>query len=132
MPFALLVIGIMLVTVAVRNTQDTFIKLVKGDFSGQGNFFYWVIALVVIGAIGSVEKLKPLADALLLVILAALILTSGNPARPAGGFFKQFMSALSGLGVAGAGASTIGTYPGTTLPRGGQIGITVPPIMVQI
>jgi hypothetical protein len=94
MPFALLIIGLMLVTVAVRNTQDTFIGLVKGDFQGPGNFIYWVIALVVIGMLGNIKTLKPVMDALLVLILLALVLSRGNPANKGGGFFGQFVTAI--------------------------------------
>jgi hypothetical protein len=97
MAFALLAIGIVLVTVAVRDTGDAFVKLVKGDFSGPGNFWWWIAALAIIGAIGYFEKLRPLSDALLVAILLALVLTKGNPAMPGGGVFQQLMAALQGV-----------------------------------
>lgn len=96
MSFALLIIGLMLVTVAVRNTQDTFVKLVKGDFSGPANFFWWVAALLIIGFIGYVPKLRPLSDGLLVLILLALVLSRGKPTNTGGGFFNQVVLALKG------------------------------------
>jgi hypothetical protein len=97
MTFALLAIGVILITVAVRGTQDDFVTLLKGDFSGPGNFWWWIAALLIIGAIGYVEKLKPLSDGLLLVILLALVLTRGSPSYPGGGVFQQLTTAMQAL-----------------------------------
>lgn len=102
MPFALLTIGIVLIVVAVRGTQEEFIGLVKGDFSGPGNFFWWVVALLAVGSIGYVDRLKPISDGLLLLILLALVLTRGSPSYPGGGFFQQFTAALQGTQVTGS------------------------------
>lgn len=121
MPFALLMIGIVLVTVAVRNTQDVFIALLKNDFSGQGNFFYWVAALLIIGMIGMIPKLKPVSDAFLLLILLALFLTRGNPSMPGGGFFNEFLAALKGTQNAPGISFGAGAIPG--LGNGPTIGV---------
>lgn len=90
-----------MVIAAVRNTQDTLVCLVKGDFQGKGNFFYWVVALLVFGALGYIDKIKPLSDAILVLIIVALFLTSGSPTMPGGGFFKQFSTALQGQSGSG-------------------------------
>lgn len=100
MPFALLVIGITLIVVAVRNTQDEFIVMLYRDFTGPGNFLYWVVALVVVGSIGYIPKLKGLSDAFLVLILLSLVLSKGNPDKsvnPSGGFFKLFTDALADI-----------------------------------
>jgi len=112
MSFALFLIGITLLTVAVRNTQDVFVQLIKGDFTGPGNFFWWIAAIVLIGAIGFVPKLKPVSDAFLVLILLALILTRGSPSFPGGGVFSQFVKALQGTQI--GGASTTINFPGVT------------------
>ena len=88
MPFALLFIGIVLVVTAVRNMQAPFIALLGGDFSGPGNFFYWVVALLVIGAIGYIPKAKPISDGLLVLIILSLLLASGKPSAPRRGYLS--------------------------------------------
>lgn len=121
MSFALLIVGLMLVTVAVRNTQDAFINLVKGDFEGPGNFWYWVIALVTVGMLGNIKTIKPIMDGLLVLILLALILSRGNPQNAGGGFFTQFMNAI---GTTTGGGFTIGAS-GPAAPTGaGPTGAT--------
>lgn len=94
MPFALLFIGILLITVAVRNMAQPFVALVGGDFSGPGNFMYWVLALIVIGAVGYIPKAKPASDLLLVLILIVLVLSRGSPSFPGGGVFQQLQTAL--------------------------------------
>jgi hypothetical protein len=123
--FALLIIGLTLVTVAVRNTQDVFVKLVKGDFTGQGNFFWWVAALLIIGGIGYIEKLRPLSDGLLVMILVALILSRGRPTNPSGGFFNQFLLALKGTQTTAAsvGLNFDLLSQGTSTPTTISIGV---------
>lgn len=94
MPFALLIIGLVLVTAAVRDQQAALIALIGGDFSGPGNFSYWVLAIIVIGSVGYLPKAKPVSDGFLVLILIALVLTRGSPSFPGGGVFSQLTTAL--------------------------------------
>lgn len=109
MPFALLFIGILLVVVAVRNMQAPFLALLGGDFSGQGNFFYWIVALILVGVIGYLPKAKPVSDGLLVLILLALVLATGKPGAARGGLFKELTTALSSANNPSSGAITGGT-----------------------
>lgn len=116
MAFALLIIGIVLVTAAIRNTQDELIGLLGADFTGSGNFIYWVAALVIVGAVGYVERLKPVSDGLLVIIILALFLSKGNPKSPGGGFFQQFTQALGTTKTpAGGATSQFANFSATTL-----------------
>ena len=112
MPFALLFIGIVLLVASIRNTQNSLVALLIGDFSGTGNFFYWVVALIVVGAVGYIPKAKPVSDALLILILLALVLTAGKA-----GVFNQVTSALGTTGSPSASttASTTASNLGTRL-----------------
>lgn len=117
MAFALLIIGITLVVASVRGTHMSLISLIYGDFSGPGNFWYWIAALLVIGAIGYVDKLKPLSDGLLVVILLALVLGKGDPKKnPGGGFFQYVQDALKSTTSASAGSVSVGGS-GISLPN---------------
>ena len=118
MPFVLLIIGITLIVAAVRDKGDLLVGLVKGDFQGPNNFLWWIIALLIIGAIGYVEKLKPLSHGLLVIVLLVLVLKRSNPQSPRGGFFEQFVTAIQ-MTNSGAGPSSISN----PVPRGS---ITLP------
>lgn len=112
MPFALLIIGVLLLAAGVRNTQDTLFTTVKGDFTGQDNFIYWFVAMVIIGAIGYAPKLKPISTGLLALAILVLFLTKGKSSGAGGGFFQQFTTAL---GTTQA-SSTSNPFVGPQLP----------------
>ena len=98
MPFALLIIGAFLLIAAVRGTTDGpsgLFALVAGDFTGSPNFTFWIVAILLIGAIGYIQKIKPLSDAMLVLVILVLFLSKGNPGAVGGGFFNQFTSALN-------------------------------------
>lgn len=95
MSFALLIIGLALIVSAIRGTHLQLLGLVYGDFTGEANFWYWIAAILLVGAVGFVPKLKGLSDGLLVIILLVLVLKRGNPdTAEGGGFFQQFVDAL--------------------------------------
>jgi hypothetical protein len=86
MPFALIIVGIVLVTAGVRNTTSDLFTLVKGDFStanGQESFLSWLVAILIVGSLGYIEELKPLSRAFLVLLIVVLFLSNG-------GFFDKF------------------------------------------
>jgi hypothetical protein len=117
MPFALMFIGIVFIVVAARDMEAPFLALLKGDFTGPGNFFYWILALFVVGAVGYIPKAKPVSDALLVAIILALVLAAGKK-----GVFSQLTTELNATQTGGSGglASVIGGLTGA----GGATGTT--------
>ena len=76
MAFALLIIGALLLVSGVRNTQSTLFTLVQGDFSsanGKTSFIYWMAAILVIGALGFIEKLKPISKKITIMLVMLLL-----------------------------------------------------------
>lgn len=95
MPLALLLIGILFLTAAVRgpkcNGQQCSTMLfdtIKSDFTGPNNFIYWGIALFLIGAAGYYKPLKPLSNAFLGLVVLVLFISNR-------GFFAKFMEQIS-------------------------------------
>lgn len=124
MPFALLFIGVILIVAAVRGSQDDLFALVKGDFTGQSNFFYWVVVLVLIGSLGYVKAIQPLSRLFIGLILTVLFLTKGDPRQASGGFFEKF---TQGIGVSTKTASSVGIgtgLGGTNAPEGQGAGLS--------
>jgi hypothetical protein len=110
MPFALLIIGgVMLVSAARGTTTQTanggpgLFPLLQSDFTGSNNFVFWFLSIIAIGAVGYIPKLKPLSVAFLTLVVIALFLSKGNPNAAGGGFFTQL---LAGLGDT-EGAATV-------------------------
>lgn len=100
MPFVLILIGVVLSTVAVRNNQAAFFALVAGDFSNQGNFLYWIAALGAIGAVGYIPDLKKFSDLFLTLVLLVLFLQKGK------GFFGALTAQLQSASASPASVNT--------------------------
>lgn len=99
MPFVLVIVGTLFIIVGYRGTQSDLLTLLKSDFTGQHNFFYWLVSILVIGAIGYIPKLKGLSDAFLLLVIIVLFLNNK-------GFFAQFNTQLGSTTTAPAATST--------------------------
>ena len=127
MPFVLIVAGLILVISAARNTvtgPDGLFTLLQGDFTGEDNFIYWFLSLMVIGAIGYIPKMKPFSDGFLILVIIQLFLKKDT------GFFDQFKSQLdssesyTGSSTGGIVGSIIGgvvsNTPGLSTARTGN------------
>lgn len=93
MPFALAIIGIALLIAGVRNKQDVLFALLKGDFTGENNFIFWAVSILIIGAIGYIPKLKPISTAFLALLIVVLFLKKGT------GFFARLGQAVGSTTV---------------------------------
>ena len=103
MPFALVLIGFLIMVAAIRDELGTLGALLKSDFSGAGNFLFWLIALILIGSIGYFSPLTKTSRALLALILVVMVLSDK-------GFFEQFTSALANTPAPPpAGEKAVGT-----------------------
>jgi hypothetical protein len=128
MAFALLIIGAVLLISAVRNTVDGpsgLFALVRNDFTGQANFIYWIAAILIIGAIGYIPKLKSLSVAMLGLVVLVLFLKKGDPTTGVGGgFFAQFVKGIGATTTAPVTASSTlpAPVPGANAPGFNQPG----------
>ena len=98
MAFALLIIGAILLVSAARGTTDGpdgLFTLLRGDFTGQGNFIYWFVAILLIGMLGYIPKVKPISVAFLALVVLVLFLSRGDPSKAGGGFFEKFTQGLA-------------------------------------
>lgn len=89
MPVALLFGGAVLLIAAVRDTQDDLFGLVLDDITGPNNFVEWALAILLIGALGYIPKLKPLSTALVALVLVGIFFRKGV------GFFSQLTAAAN-------------------------------------
>lgn len=78
MPYALLLIGAVLLVAGLRNTYSELWALVKGDFTQQGGFLTWVAAIAVVGGMGYIPKLRSLSIAFMTLLLLVLVLSNGG------------------------------------------------------
>lgn len=118
MPFALLIIGAMLLISSVKGTTDDLFALVVDDFTGPQNFIYWMVAILLIGAVGYIPKLKPISVSLLGLVVLVLFVARGDPTKASGGFFEKF--------TAGLGATT----KTTAAPGAGVVASRESPLII--
>ena len=88
MPFALILIGMLAFVAAFRDTLPQLGTLLKGDFSGSRNFFYFLAAFVIIDVFGNLTGLTRSAKAILALVLIGMIISDQ-------GFFAKFVAALN-------------------------------------
>lgn len=85
MPIIFLFLGALILAVAYQGTEEQFITLLKGDFTGQNNFAIWAIAILIVGALGAIPDVGVLADWFLALIIVAILLSHQ-------GFFSQILA----------------------------------------
>ena len=119
MPFAILVIGIVLVVAAIRDTQSNLFSALATDVPA---FVTWGAAILAVGAIGFIPDLKPISRALLALILVVLILR--NYQNILAGFGQ--VSTPAGSSGAGTGNGSGGNLPGAPgeVPAKGGVSVT--------
>jgi hypothetical protein len=87
MPLLLLALGLIFLASAVRGTTKDLFALLQGDFTGSQNFLVWTGAIVGVGALGYIKQIRPIANALLGLILVAIVLANK-------GVFANFKTAF--------------------------------------
>lgn len=108
MPLFLIAVAAVFLIAAVRGTltaKDSshpgLLNLLQGDFIGQNNYLIWIGAIGLIGSVGYIKVLQPVANAMLVLVLLVLFLSHK-------GFFEQFTSAVLTTQSATTGTSTTG------------------------
>lgn len=99
MPIAILLVGAVFLIAAIRDKQTELGDLLKEQFTGAGSFTQWLFALLLIGLLGSVQQLRPLARAFLILVIIVMILVNSRSVN----LLTQIQTQL--LGGAGASAS---------------------------
>lgn len=96
MPIFFMIVGVLLIIVGVNDKMRELGALVKEDFSpsgGQASFASWLVAIFVIGSLGYIKSMKPVANAFLVLVVTVMILAN-NRRGTGGGFFDNFTNAL--------------------------------------
>lgn len=78
MPFFLIAIGIVLSMAAVTGRQRELGDLWLSQLRGPGSFLNVALVLLLIGAVGAISQLKPLATAFMALVLLVLVLSNSG------------------------------------------------------
>lgn len=119
MPIIFIFIGVLFLIAAVRNTLNTasngspgLIQLLQSDFTGPNNFLYWLAVIVILGAIGYNDELKPLSNAFLVLIVIVIVLA--HQSGSTGGIFAQLQTALASTNNPSTATNTASATSNTT------------------
>jgi predicted lipid-binding transport protein (Tim44 family) len=116
MPFVLIFVGLLLVIAGVRQQEGQLLSLFQADFTGNGSlsgsYFGWLIAIGVLGGLGYIKAIRPLANAFMALVILILFLSNK-------GFFSQFNQAIS-QAASTPPASTTSTSTSNTTASTGQ------------
>lgn len=88
MPFALVIVGLILVVTGARNSYAALGQQLMSDFTGAGNFIYWIVAIGIVGAIGYYSPLKNFSRLFMVLIIIALFLSNQ-------GVFAKFTQSIN-------------------------------------
>lgn len=127
MPLLLIFIGLLLVITGFQDSYKALGSQVQKDFTGQDNFFYWLLALAALGALGYFNKLKTFSDVIMGLIILVMIVSknqgvtffenlipslqqgSTTPAAPIGTPVQGAVGGSAGSGGANSAASSFGS-----------------------
>lgn len=90
MPILFFFVAILLIVSAINDKTEILSDLVVSDFKGSDKiapFQIWILALFLIGALGYVKQIKPLANAFLVLVILIMILSNK-------GFFGKLTSSF--------------------------------------
>jgi len=99
MPFALVVIGLLMIVTGARDTHKAFAQEVASDIVNAGTcaplrrefegcgFLWWIAAIIAVGAMGYSETLRPVSRAFLALIIVVMFVSNQ-------GFFANLQQAL--------------------------------------
>ena len=93
MPFALVIIGLLMIITGINNTYSQFGSQLQTDLGGSKGFLVWAVALGAVGALGYVQNLRTFSHYFMALILISFILANK-------GVFANFKTALANGPVA--------------------------------
>lgn len=88
-----LIIGVILVVAAIRNSQGALFNALGQDVPG---FVVWAAALFAVGAVGFIPGLKPVSRGLMALVLIVIVLNN----------YQAILNGFGEVAKAGAGVST--------------------------
>lgn len=103
--------GIVLVVIGLNNQLSAASALLKEDFApsdGSISFSIWIVAILLVGAVGYYKPAKPFSNAFLLLIFVMIILTSKS------GFITNLNSSITNLGKGSTNTTNASTSGGST------------------
>ena len=89
MPFALIIIGIVLAVAAYRDTLPDLFSIIKDVSQNASGFGYWVLASIILGFLASIKSITKPINAFMILLMVVLVLRKR-------GLFDQMRNQLRG------------------------------------
>jgi hypothetical protein len=89
MAWAFLFVGGLFLITAWRGKHKDLWALLKSDFTGEGNFFVWVLAIIMLAALGSFRPIRPVTDAFLGLVILVIVIAPYRNGRDLFAEFRQ-------------------------------------------
>jgi hypothetical protein len=89
MAWGFILVGALLLVAAWKKKQGDLFALLKDDFTGEGNFIYWVLAIIALIALGTFRPIRPITDGFLGLVVLVIIIA---PYRNGRDLFSEFRS----------------------------------------
>lgn len=74
MPFALVIVGLLMVVTGAKGTHAALGQELRADFTGEGNFLYWLLALGIIGAVGVIPGMQNFSRLFMTLAIVSMVL----------------------------------------------------------
>lgn len=74
MPLLFIGSGLILILTALKGDPDKLWTLLEGDFSGDNNYVYWMVSILVLGALGYAAPLRGLSRLFMALVVIVLLL----------------------------------------------------------
>lgn len=114
-----LIVGVILIVAAIRNSQAALFAALAVDVPG---FVLWAAAIVAVGAIGFIPGIKPVSRGLLALVLLVIILNN----------YKAILAGLASASVPGTAAATAAAASTSTASSGAAPSSTATPSAASI
>lgn len=124
MPFALVFMGLVMIVSGARDTHAALGKELVEDFTGPGNFLYWIAAIGALGALGSIPQFRDFSRWFMALVIIAMVVNNG-------GFFAKLSEALRGEVVSPEKSNAnyvVGNTAANENTRGGNVNNASDPV----
>lgn len=88
MPIGLVLLGLMMIVSGAKDTYQELGAALVEDFTGPGNFTWWIAGLGTIGAIGYYKPLQGFSRLFLVLVILSMLLSNQ-------GFFAKLTGSLN-------------------------------------
>jgi hypothetical protein len=96
----LFVLATLLIVTGIRENQKALMDQVRIDFTGSGNFFYWIMAVSLIGAIGYIDSFRTVSRVAIGLIVLVFILSHE-------GFFAKLQQGIRSIQFPGSASRSV-------------------------